>query len=158
MYAPRHFKILTFPLSMVVESGYNLNIEYPDGYYVRQQDNPEFRQIRRITGKEWESDRRISEMLFIEMGKHGKDEEVVTKIVEEGFLFNRQLWLTSERSGSMKRNGFLSFVRSDIEIKLNEALTMGIDTNREVVFSKYTSYGGLFLSSGHAVEGGRQDG
>lgn len=155
MHAPRHFKILSFPLKLIVLNNYNLILEnnIQDLYFVRQQDNELFRQTRRITNEEWAADRKIEEIIFIELGsKYGSDEEVITRIVKKGFLLNRQQWFISERSGSMKRNGFLSFVRSDVEIKLNDSLTMGIDLNRETVFSKYTSYRGLFLSSGHAIE------
>lgn len=156
MHSPNLYRVIQIKLKQIVSSGYELEIPMDvldDQYYERMSDNSIFGQVRRITGKEWGREHKIEELVIVEFGTQAKKEEVVKEIVCSGFLFNNQSWLCCERSSSMKRNGFISFARSDIFFKLDEALTMGIDLTAPVVYSRYSSYRGLFFSGGHLIGG-----
>lgn len=153
MKAPELYRVIQIPLKMAVESGYKVEIgmrELPR-YYVRQGDCALFAQLRRITGQGWERDRVITEIIFAELGTQMKNKEVATRVVRQGIQFNGGLYVLSERSASMKRNGYCSFVRAEYKRALDEALTIGADLSQEVVFSKWGAYRGLYLSSGFLI-------
>ena len=154
MRSPTLFKILQIPLSMIVEAEYKLEMSGQEMKYwhVRQGDCMLFSQIRRITGNEWERDRVITEMVFCDLGRLMRNEEIATNIVKNGFVLNGKQFYCCERSASMKRNGFASFIDADLYFQLEAAIDMGMPVeNMEVVFSKWSSYRGLFLSGAHLI-------
>ncbi|MHC1722485.1 MAG: hypothetical protein AB9836_04670 [Aminipila sp.] len=156
MKAPQLYRAYQIKLKDIVADNYKLTIpnDRLPGYLERQTDNELFGQIRRITGRNWSRDHIVEELIFVELGTKIKKSEVVEEIVYNGFVFNEQQWFCCERSGSMKRNGFASFARADIAFKLDESLTMGMDTyDMQVVYSKWSAYRGLFLSGGHLISG-----
>lgn len=153
MTSPELFRVIQIPLSLLVDCDYRLDIEEEKlpYYLVRQGDCALFNQIRRIRGEVWERDFIIRDIIFGDCGAILKDRDIATAIVKQGIIFNRQHYMVGDRSASMKRNGICSFVNSEIFFELDSALTMGIDTSNEVVYSKWTSYRGLYLSSGHII-------
>ena len=154
MKSPTLFRIIQIPLKDFVDNGYKLTLpeEEIPRYYVRQGDCALFAQIRRITGEEWERDRVITEMLFCSLGTQMKSKEVATEVVKRGLIFNNRHFVVSERSASMKRNGFCSFIDSVYEMQLNSAIEMGLPIERmEVVYSKWAAYKGLMLSGGFVI-------
>ena len=155
MKAPTLFRIVQIPLKDFVKNGFKLTV--PDEemplYYVRQGDCALFAQIRRLTGVEWERDRVITEMLFCSLGTQMKSKDIATEVVKRGLIFNNRHFVVSERSASMKRNGFCSFIDSGLEIQINSAIEMGLPIERmEVVYSKWSAYKGLMLSGGFVID------
>ena len=155
MKSPTLYKIIQLPLDLVVDSGYKLELTdkelYP--YIVRQGDCALFSQVRRITKKEWESDRLITEMVFCDLKRLMRKEEIAAEVVKRGFVLNERQYYCSERSASMRRNGFASFVDSEIFFQLQSAVDMGMPVEQmEVVYSKWVSYRGLFLSGAHLIQ------
>lgn len=154
MKSPTLFRIIQIPLKDFVDNEYKLTLPEEDTplYYVRQGDCALFAQIRRITGEEWGRDRVITEMLFCSLGTQMKSKEVATAVVKRGLIFNNRHFVVSERSASMKRNGFCSFIDSAYEMQLNSAIEMGLPIERmEVVYSKWAAYKGLMLSGGFVI-------
>lgn len=155
MISPTLYKIIQLPLNMIVENNYKLELseEEVKPWVVRQGDCALFAQIRRITGKEWERDRLITEMVFCDLKRLMRNEDIAKEVVRNGFVFNGRQYYCGERSASMRRNGFASFVDSEIYFSLQSAVDMGMPVeSMEVVYSKWVSYRGLFLSGAHLID------
>lgn len=154
MTSPPLFKIIQLNLKDFVENDYKM--ELPDeelpNWYVRQSDCALFAQIRRITGEEWQRDRVITEMIFCNLGTQMKSKAVAEAVVRKGLIFNNRHYVVCERSSSMKRNGFCSFIDSSLEMQINSSIEMGLPVERmEVVYSKWVAYRGLMLSGGFVI-------
>ena len=153
--SPTLFRIIQLELPDIVESNYKLELSEAElaRWIVRQGDCSLFAQIRRITGQEWERDHLITEMVFCDLKRLMRKKEIATEVVRGGFVLNGRQYYCSERSASMRRNGFASFVDSEIYFQLQSAIDMGMPVeNMEVVYSKWVSYRGLFLSGAHLIE------
>ena len=149
------FKVIQIPLAEVVKSNYKLEMPEEDlrKYIVRQGDCALFAQVRRITGQTWERDHIIKEIVFCNLNRLMKKEVIAYEVVQNGFIFNGRQYYCGERSASMRRNGFASFVDSEIYFQLQAAIDMGLPTeSMEVVYSKWSSYRGLFLTGVHLIE------
>lgn len=148
MFAPKLYKVCKIPLRDLIETGFIIDLEPQEvrKYYIKQQDNAMMRQIRLVTG-----DSRYFNpyIVFVDIDK--KDKEAITYLAHNGFIFQGRLYLLSERSASMTRNGILSFVAAEIEPEINRRITMDLEFDT-VVTSKYRSYRGLCLSSTHNLE------
>lgn len=154
MRSPTLYRIIQLDLPDIVDNGYKLELSDTElaPYIVRQGDCALFAQIRRITGREWERDRLITEMVFCDLKRSMRQKEIATEVVKHGFVFNGRQYYCSEQSASMRRNGFASFVDSEIYFQLQSAVDMGMPVeSMEVVYSKWVSYRGLFLSGAHLI-------
>lgn len=155
MKSPTLYRILQIDLPMLIESDYKLELSSEDAkrYIVRQGDCSLFSQIRRITNAEWDKDRLITEMVFCNLKGMMQKEEVAKQVVKNGFVLNGRQFYCSERSASMRRNGQASFIDSEYYFQLQAAIDMGMPVeSMEVVFSKWVSYRGLFLSGAHLIK------
>ena len=149
------FKVVQLPLPLIIENDYKLELsdaEIQRGI-VRQGDCALFAQIRRITGETWQPDHIIKEMVFCDLKRVMRKAEIATEVVRNGFVLNGRQFYCGERSASMRRNGFASFVDSEIYFQLQAAIDMGMPVEQmEVVYSKWVSYRGLFLSGAHLIQ------
>ena len=155
MKSPQLFKVIQLPLPIIVENDYKLELseEELSRWLVRQGDCALFSQIRRITNAEWERDHIIREMLFCDLKRLMRKEEIAAEVVKHGFTLNGRQYYCGERSASMRRNGLASFVDSEIYFQLQSAVDMGMPVEgMEVVYSKWVSYRGLFLSGAHLIK------
>ena len=155
MTSPPLFRIIQIPLKLFVANGYKLELEDEEvpAYYVRQSDCALFAQIRRITGVEWERDRVVTEMLFCSLGSQMRSRLIAEEVVRGGLIFNNRHYTVSERSSSMKRNGFCSFIDSSLAVQIEIATEMDLPVRQmEVVYSKWMAYKGLMLSGGFVIE------
>ena len=70
--------------------------------------------------------------------------------------FDGHKWVTFvpfDKSNSMARNARISFIDKSIKSKIDKRLLLDIDFRRiEVVYSKFYSYRGLYLSSGYRID------
>lgn len=117
-------------------------------YYIKQQDNMLFRQVRLITHN---SENFNPFVIFVDCKSGKSREDSLSELVMNGFYINNVHYVLSERSASMTRNFILSFVDERIEKELNERITMGIQIGKTVL-SKYYAYRGLMFSSCHCLE------
>lgn len=118
-------------------------------FYIKQADNPLFRQIRLITGF---SGKFNPYVVFIDSAGSPKTEEYIGRLVRDGIYIDGHHFVFGERSASMTRNGIFSVVDADIFPELNKRITMDIQFDKTVL-SKYYAYRGLFFSSCHCLEG-----
>lgn len=116
-------------------------------YRIHQQDGALLRQIRLITNDDGKFNPYI---VFVNIDK--KDNDIISKIVIDGFYIWDTHFVLSERSASMTRMGILSFVDAEIEPELNRRVTMDISLDKTVI-SKWYAYRGLMLSACHNLEG-----
>ncbi|MBC8531937.1 RNA dependent RNA polymerase [Gehongia tenuis] len=151
MFAPPLYTVRKFPLSLLADHHLHLNLEPAEEqkYYIQQQDNLLFRQIRLITGDERTFN---CYFLFVDCRGWMSREPFLDQLILSGFTAGKQHFVVSERSGSMTRNAILSFVDETIADALNERITMGAQPGRTVL-SKLYAYRGLMLSSCHSLPG-----
>ena len=151
MFAPKLYTVYKIPMRDIVAADFNIERTEEElrRYKIRQQDGSMLRLIRLITGDDGQFNPYI---IFVNIDK--KDEEIIRRIVMNGFWLNGKHYIMSERSASMTRTGILSFVDEEIEPELNRRVTMDIEFDK-IVLSKYYAYRGLFLSACHMLEGWR---
>ena len=150
MFAPRLYIVRKFNFSDLCVHSFNweLTKEEERKYYIKQQDNMLFRQVRLITNTNSDFN---SYIIFVDC-KGGKTrEDSLSNLVMNGFYINNVHYVLSERSASMTRNFILSFVKEEIAEELNKRITMDIKIDKTVL-SKYYAYRGLMFSSCHCLE------
>lgn len=150
MFAPPLYVVRKLSLSYIIAHNYNIQIspEEEKQFYVKQQDNMLFRQIRMIT---YESDKYNRFVIFVNCAGGQNKKKQMRKLIHNGFKFGNQDFVLSERSASMVRQGILSFVDKRLSNELDKRITMGIDIDKTVL-SKYYAYRGLMYSSCHCIE------
>lgn len=150
MFAPPLYVVRKLSLSYIISHNYNIQIspEEEKQFYVKQQDNMLFRQIRMIT---YESDKYNRFVIFVNCAGGQNKKKQMRKLIHNGFKFGNQDFVLSERSASMVRQGILSFVDKRLSNELDKRITMGIDIDKTVL-SKYYAYRGLMYSSCHCIE------
>lgn len=141
----------SYPLREIIAADYHLSREQGSDkrFYIKQADNPLFRQIRLITGF---SGKFNPYVVFIDSAGSPKTEEYIGRLVRDGIYIDGHHFVFGERSASMTRNGIFSVVDADIFPELNKRITMDIQFDKTVL-SKYYAYRGLFFSSCHCLEG-----
>lgn len=150
MFAPKLYTVRKFSFSDLCANSFDweLGVEEEKEYYIKQQDNMLFRQIRLITHND---DVFNPYVIFVDCKGAKTREELLSTLVTEGFYIRGEHYVLSERSASMTRNFILSFVHESIAEELNERITMGISFDTTVL-SKYYAYRGLMFSSCHCIE------
>lgn len=150
MFAPKLYIVRKLTLSDITENNFDVQTDRnTDGRYrIKQQDNQLFRQIRLIT-----NDRRSFNkwIVFVDCSGGQNHKSQMERLIRNGFIFNSQHFVISERSASMVRTGILSFVDQRIQKEINDRVSMGLDI-KKTVLSKYYAYRGLMLSSCHCFE------
>lgn len=151
MFAPPLYVVRSFPLRELAQ--WNFSVDFPESgdrrYYVKQQDNQLFRQVRKITA----DCRTINNyVVFIDCSGSSKSREDIRHIVFDGITIRGRKFLFSERSASMTRNGIFSMVDAEIAEELNRRISMDIQFDKTVL-SKYYAYRGLMFSSCHCLDG-----
>ena len=111
MFAPPLYVVRSFPLRELAQ--WNFSVDFPESgdrrYYVKQQDNQLFRQVRKITA----DCRTISNyVVFIDCSGSSKSREHIQRLVFDGITIRGRKFVFSERSASMTRNGIFSMVLS----------------------------------------------
>ena len=151
IFAPPLYVVRSYPLREIIAADYHLSREQGSDkrFYIKQADNPLFRQIRLITGF---SGKFNPYVVFIDSAGSPKTEEYVGRLVRDGIYIDGHHFVFGERSASMTRNGIFSVVDADIFPELNKRITMDIQFDKTVL-SKYYAYRGLFFSSCHCLEG-----
>lgn len=150
MFAPKLYIVRKLSIFDLIENSFNIetNKENEGKYRIKQQDNQLFRQIRIVTNDYRQFCKWI---VFVDCAGGKSHPEVIEHIVNQGFMFNDQHFVISERSASMTRTGILSFIDEDIQQEIDERITMGIKLEKTVL-SKWYAYRGLMLSSCHCFE------
>ena len=151
IFAPPLYVVRSYPLREIIAADYHLSREQGSDkrFYIKQADNPLFRQIRLITGF---SGKFNPYVVFIDSAGSPKTEEYIGRLVRDGIYIDGHHFVFGERSASMTRNGIFSVVDADIFPELNKRITMDIQFDKTVL-SKYYAYRGLFFSSCHCLEG-----
>jgi hypothetical protein len=149
--SPTLYIIRKFKLRDVLNQEYKmkLNLEQEKMFYIKQQDNMMFRQIRLITDYDNEFNPYI---VFIDCKGFQNETDIMRKLLTDGFSINGKKFIFTERSASMCRNAIIGFIDEEIEGKLNERITMDLEIDKTVI-SKYTAYRGLMFSSCFFIEG-----
>ena len=150
MFAPRLYTVRKFSFSELYANSFNweLTNEQEKKYYIKQQDNMLFRQIRLITHDYNNFNKYV---IFVDCKGGKTHESALSDLVMNGFYINNVHYVLSERSASMTRNFILSFVNEEIIEELNKRITMDIEIDKTVL-SKYYAYRGLMFSSCHCLE------
>ena len=149
MFAPPLYKVLKFPLKLLMENEYHLTCDPElDQYIINQQDNMLFRQIRLITG---DTSKRNPYIIFVNCKGGKTHRDAMACLVKNGFWIGDTHFVNCERSASMVRTSILSFVDSSIYEELTRRVTMDIQMGKTVL-SKWYAYRGLMLSSCHCLE------
>ncbi|WP_343209442.1 RNA dependent RNA polymerase [Anaerolentibacter hominis] len=161
MFAPPLYSVRKFPLSYLIDHNLadtgtdsvsplrlRLEPEEESRFYVQQQDNLLFRQIRLITE---ETSRHNRHIIFVDCDGQGHRLDTLRRLILYGLNLNGTHFTNGERSASMVRTSILSFVSEDIADKLQEAVTLGAAPSKSVL-SKWYAYRGLMLSSCHCLE------
>ncbi len=150
MFAPQLYTVRKFPLTYLIDHNFDIQIDKSEEekYYIKQQDNQLFRQIRLITKNKSKYNKYF---VFVDCkgGQSHKDE--IEKLVLNGFKLIGSDFDDSERSASMTRTQILSFVDSTISDELDERISMGIKLEKTVLAKLY-AYRGLMLSGCHCIE------
>lgn len=151
IFAPPLYVVRSYPLREIIAVDYHLSREQGSDkrFYIKQADNPLFRQTRLITGF---SGKFNPYVVFIDSAGSPKTEEYIGRLVRDGIYIDGHHFVFGERSASMTRNGIFSVVDADIFPELNKRITMDIQFDKTVL-SKYYAYRGLFFSSCHCLEG-----
>lgn len=153
IFAPPLYVVRSYPLREIIAADYHLSREQGSDrrFYVKQADNPLFRQVRLITKFDGKFNPYV---VFIDSSGSPKTEEYIGRLVRDGIYIDGRHFVFGERSASMTRNGIFSMVDEGIAPELNKRITMDIQFD-ETVLSKYYAYRGLFFSSCHCLEGWR---
>ena len=151
MFAPQLYIVRSYPLREIVQWNFEIGLSEADErrYYIKQQDNPLFRQIRKITADCRTFNRYV---VFIDSSGSSKSRDDIQHLIFDGILIRGRKFVFSERSASMTRNGIFSMVDASIAEDLNQRITMEIDFDKTVL-SKYYAYRGLMFSSCHCLDG-----
>lgn len=149
MKSPKLYKVLNFNLKEIIEENFMIigDNQYIKNHLKYTSDNQEFRQIRLITNT---NDKMNKYIAFVEFDGGTKADDLKS-IVRNGFRFNDQEFVLSERSGSMSRTGKLSFVDKTIAQELDKRISMDNRIDKTVV-SKLSAYRGLMLTGCHMLE------
>lgn len=153
MFAPDSYTVRKFTLKDIIAHNFNMNFTDKNEekkYYILQQDNMLFRQIRLITNTP-PTVKYNPYILFVDCNGWKTREEQLDIIITNGFIVSGKNFVVSERSSSMNRNSILSFIDADICKQLNTVISMDVNL-RETVLSKWYSYRGLMLSSCHCID------
>jgi hypothetical protein len=150
LFSPQLYIIRKYKLKDIINTEYNLNIalEKEQYYYINQQDNMFFRQLRLITDHFKKNNPFI---VFIDCKGCKESTEELIKILNYGFIINGQHFVMTEKSASMSRNAILGFVDERYSEELDKRITMDIDM-KSTVISKYLAYRGLMFSSCFCIE------
>ena len=153
IFAPPLYVVRSYPLREIIAADYHLSREQGSDrrFYIKQADNPLFRQVRLITKFDGKFNPYV---VFIDSSGSPKTEEYIGRLVRDGIYIDGRHFVFGERSASMTRNGIFSMVDEGIAPELNKRITMDIQFD-ETVLSKYYAYRGLFFSSCHCLEGWR---
>lgn len=150
MFAPPRYKVRKFPLSLLLQCKYHLSdTEELNAYFINQQDNMLFRQIRLITGN---SEKQNDYIVFVNCKGGKSHKEEMTHLIQDGLWIGNRHYVSCERSASMVRTSIVSFVDESIAEELTARVTMDIHI-KKTVLSKWYAYRGLMLSSCHCLEG-----
>lgn len=150
MFAPPLYIVRKLSLSYIISKEFNIQIspEEEKKYFVKQQDNMLFRQIRMIS---YENSKFNRFVVFVNCTGGQNKKAEMKRLIQHGFKFGKQEFVLSERSASMVRQGILSFVDKRLSNELDKRITMGIQLEKTVL-SKYYAYRGLMYSSCHCIE------
>lgn len=150
MFAPKLYTVRKFTFNELCMHNFNweLTREEERRYYIKQQDNMLFRQVRLITHN---SENFNPFVIFVDCKSGKSREDSLSELVMNGFYINNVHYVLSERSASMTRNFILSFIDESIVDELNTRITMDIHIDKTVL-SKYYAYRGLMFSSCHCLE------
>ncbi len=150
MFAPPLYTVRKLTLKLLTANAFRLNLDSTEEkkYFIKQQDNMLFRQIRLITGEYSTMNRWI---IFVDCKNGQSHESELRELSLNGFQFNGHNFVLSESSASMTRTSILSFVDSTIADNLTKRVTLGL-TPDKTVLSKWYAYRGLMLSSCHLIE------
>jgi hypothetical protein len=150
IFAPKLYTVRKFSFSELYSHEFNLELSEKEErkYYIKQQDNMLFRQIRLITGDSGNFNRYV---IFVDCKGAKTKENGLSEIIRNGFYINNIHFVLSERSASMTRNFICSFVSEEIAGELNKRISMDIEI-KKTVLSKYYAYRGLMFSSCHCIE------
>jgi len=148
--SPDLYVIRKFGVGYIVSNDYNLQLdmETEKRQYIKQSDNMMFRHIRNITGNKEVFNPYI---VFVDCSGYHTKQDILRKLLTEGFYINNQHFCFTERSASMCRNGIIGFIDSSIKDAVDKIITMDIDMEKTVI-SKYTAYRGLMFSSCFMLE------
>ena len=149
MFSPPSYIVRKIPLRYIIDNSFVIQ-EQPDdeNYFVDQQDNSLFRQIRLLT---YDDSKYNKFIVFVDcsIGKNYPDH--MKTLITKGFKWGKQHFVPCERSASMVRTAMLSFIDSRLSRDLNQRITMDIEIGKTAL-SKYYAYRGLMLSSCHCLE------
>lgn len=150
MFSPKLYTVKKYPLKFLASHHFELDIDETTDrqFYVNQQDNLLFRQIRLITK---DNDTFQKYITFVNCKGFSSHKDILTELVLNGYRFHSAPFTISERSASMTRNQILSFADASIAQELDKRITMDISPEK-IVLSKYYAYRGLMLSSCHCLE------
>ena len=151
MFAPKLYIVRKLSLNDVIDNNFDIqtNRDNDGKYRIKQQDNQLFRQIRLITNDNRSFNKWI---VFVDCSGGQNHKGEMERIIRNGFIFNSQRFVVSERSASMVRTGILSFIDIRIQKEIDDRVSMGLKIEKTVL-SKYYAYRGLMLSSCHCFEG-----
>ena len=147
MFAPKLYTVKKLNLKYIIDNNFYIMTNDEDKFFVKEQDNMLFRQIRNITSDFSSYNKYV---VFVDCKSVGKQENLEL-LINDGLTINGQQFVIGERSASMTRNSILSFVDKNIAAELDERITMGAHIEKTVL-SKYYAYRGLMLSSCHCIE------
>ena len=135
----------------IVEADYNLSIPFEEEKlsYIQNQDSMLFRQVRLITNYHNQFNPYV---VFVDCVGFKDKDDILNKIIKDGFSINNQKFVISEKSASMSRYGILGFIDESISYQMNEVISMGLNLKNTII-PKYLPYRGLMFSSCHCIEG-----
>ena len=149
--SPTLYEILKFKLRDLVNNNFNISLSMSKEriYIIKQQDNAIFRQIRIFTETNYFFN---SYLIFVDCKGYKAMMPELELLLKNGFIYNDRHYVVTERSASMARNGILGFVDKELELQLNNAISMDLELSKTVI-SKYVAYRGLMFSSCFFIEG-----
>lgn len=115
MFSPNSYTVRKFTLKDIIAHDFNINFTDTNEekkYYILQQDNMLFRQIRLITNTP-PFEKYNPYILFVDCHGWKTLEEQLDTLINNGFIVSGKNFIISERSSSMNRNSILSFVDSE---------------------------------------------
>ena len=128
MFSPPSYIVRKIPLRYIIDNSFVIQ-EQPDdeNYFVDQQDNSLFRQIRLLA---YDDSKYNKFIVFVDcsIGKNYPDH--MKTLITKGFKWGKQHFVPSERSASMVRTAMLSFIDSRLSRDLNQRITMDIEIGK----------------------------
>lgn len=142
----KSYSLLKIKIKDIISSEFKIEKFNEDDlkkFTVRLPNSPLFDQLKIVRGKD---NQEISEIIFVEAKRNLKQQEDLTKLLREGFEYDKRKYIRFGKSPSQGKDGVTTFIQKEFFEELTERSKLGLNID-SCVISKYESYRSLIFSS-----------